>query len=157
MSVEEKLVSVFKDEILEVNERFIKVKSERLREIMVFLRDLKFDFLMSISGVDYPKENLIQIVYHLYSYENRKSLVIKIDLDRSVPKTSSIETVWGNGQWLERETFDLFGVIFEGNTDLKRLLLPLDWEGYPLRKDYEEPEIYHGIETFRENPLNYAI
>ncbi len=145
----------FNQDIVESNPNWTKVKPERLKDIMSFLKDSGFDFLMSLSGVDYPKQNIIQVVYHLFSYKNLKSITIKVDLDRASPKIASIERLWGNGQWMERETYDLFGVIFEENSDLRRLLLPADWEGFPLRKDYEEPEIYREIETFREHPLNY--
>ena len=75
--------------------------------------------------------------------------MLKVDLPRDNPHVSTMEGVWKVANWLEREVFDLFGVIFEGHSDLRRILLPEDWVGYPLRKDYVEQEEYDGISTQR--------
>ena len=114
--------------------------------------DPEFDFavLSDLTAVDYPKDNLLQIVYHLYSYSARHQIVLKADVDRDEPRISTLENVWKVANWLEREVFDLFGVVFEGHTDLRRIMLPEDWVGHPLRKDFVEQEEYDGIRTERE-------
>jgi NADH-quinone oxidoreductase subunit C len=142
-------VSGFKGD---VPEPYFLAKSEAIVEICRFLRDdadLKFEVLSDQTAVDWPKEEKIQLVYHLYSYTCRHQTVLKVDLPRDNPKIASVEDIWKVANWFEREIFDLFGVIFEGHSDLRRILLPEDWEGYPLRKDYIEQEEYDGISTQR--------
>ena len=132
---------------------FFKVKPESLKETCLALRDdgaLKFDVLSDLTAVDLPKEEVIQLVYHLYSYASRQQIVVKVDLDRDAPRIATVEDVWKVANWFEREVFDLFGVVFEGHSDLRRILLPEDWVGYPLRKDFVEQEEYDGISTERE-------
>jgi NADH-quinone oxidoreductase subunit C len=115
--------------------------------------DLAFDYLECLSGVDFPDDKSIHVVYHLYSYTKRHRVVLKVLLDREDPAMPTLVNVWSAANWQERECFDLLGVLFEGHPDLRRLLLPDDWEGHPLRKDYEEKEEYHGIPTQRPNPI----
>lgn len=115
--------------------------------------DLAFDYLECITGVDYPDDKQIRVVYHVYSYDKKHRLVLKVFLDREDPTMPTLTNVWSTANWQERECFDLLGVLFEGHPDLRRLLLPDDWEGHPLRKDYEEKEEYHGIPTVRPNPV----
>ena len=79
--------------------------------------------------------------------------MLKVEADRAAPRVSSVEAVWKAANWFEREVYDLFGVSFTGHPDLRRILLPDDWVGYPLRKDYQEAGGYHGISNVRENPL----
>ncbi len=110
---------------------------------------LQFDFLRSFSGVDRPDENKIEIVAHLFSYQRRHSFVLKTSVDRSRPSMKSISEIWPAAVWYERECFDLLGITFLGNPDLRRIMLPEDWVGHPLRKDYEEGSAYHGIPTTR--------
>jgi NADH-quinone oxidoreductase subunit C len=121
-----------------------------------FLRDepsLRFDCLSNLSGVDWPKRQVIQVVYHLYSYPHRHAFVLKADAARDAPVLPSLAAVWRHAEWQEREVFDLLGVVFEGHPDLRRILMPEDWPGHPLRKDFVEPEEYHGISTSRESLL----
>src|SRR5512142_960067 len=77
----------------------------------------------------------------------------KVEADRAAPSVPTVEGVWKTANWFEREIFDLFGVDFPGHPDLRRLMLPDDWVGHPLRKDYQEAGGYHGISNVRENPL----
>jgi len=114
---------------------------------------LAFDCLSNLSGVDYPKRNVIQVVYHLFSYRHRHRFVLKVDASRDNPVVQSVASVWSHAEWQEREVFDLLGVQFTGHPDLRRLLMPEDWPGHPLRKDFVEPEEYHGISTSRESLL----
>ncbi len=111
--------------------------------------DLSFEFLRSLCGVDYPDEKSILVVAHLFSYQHKMPLVLKTKIDRDQPKIESLASVWPAACWHERETYDLLGVVFTGNPDLRRILLPEDWVGHPLRKDYQPPNQYHGIPTTR--------
>ncbi|MCX7908402.1 MAG: NADH-quinone oxidoreductase subunit C [Ignavibacteria bacterium] len=125
---------------------FINVSPEKLFDICLELRDnpeFDFDYLMCLSGLDYV-DNL-QVVYHIYSMKKKHKIVLKVTVPKENPKVPSIERIWRSADWHEREAYDLFGIIFEGHHNLIRILLPYDWEGYPLRKDYKEPEFYHGI------------
>jgi len=126
---------------------------ERVAEYMKTTKGLSFDYLECITGVDYPDLKKIAVVYHVYSLTQKHRLVLKVFLDREDPTMPSIVNVWSAANWQERECFDLLGVLFEGHPDLRRLLLPDDWEGHPLRKDYEEKDEYHGIPTVRPNPI----
>lgn len=110
-----------------------------------------FDFLSCISAVDDGVQaGTFTIVYHLASipYNTQLTLKVVVPNDRqldNLPVVPSVQSVWRTADWHEREAFDLVGIYFEGHPDLRRILMPDDWEGYPLRKDYEEAEFYHGI------------
>jgi NADH-quinone oxidoreductase subunit C len=98
--------------------------------------DLAYDYISCISGVDYlGKEPRFMMVYHIYSMKNKNRLTINVNVPEnySVPSVSSI---WTGANWFEREIFDMYGIKFSGHPDLKRILMPDDWKGYPLRKDY---------------------
>lgn len=143
-------VSGFKED---VTDPCLHVDSEAIVGVCHYLRDepnLKFEILSDLTCVDLPRENKIQAVYHLYSYFHRHQIVLKVDLSREEPHAPTLEGVWKAANWMEREAFDLFGVVFEGHSDLRRILLPEDWVGHPLRKDYVEEEEYDGISTQRE-------
>ena len=143
-------VSGLKDEVIDP---FFLVDREAIIEVCHFLRDeedLKFEVLSDLTALDFPKEDKIQVVYHLYSYNQRHQIVLKVDLPRKDPCIATAEGVWKVANWLEREVYDLFGVTFEGHSNLQRIMLPEDWVGHPLRKDYVEQEEYGGISTSRE-------
>jgi NADH-quinone oxidoreductase subunit C len=114
------------------------VSTERLREIAQYLRDEeKFDFLTDVTAVDWPKrEKRFDVVLNLYSFAKNERLRLKAHASEteSVP---SVTSVWPTANWLEREAFDMFGIRFEGHPNLKRILLPDEWQGHPLRKDYD--------------------
>lgn len=136
----------------EVPEPYCSVSREGIVEVCRFLRDsasYKFEVLSDLTALDWPKDEKIQVVYHLYSYSNKAQIVLKVDLPRDHPRVPTLEGVWKVANWFEREVFDLFGVVFEGHSDLRRIMLPEDWVGYPLRKDYVEQEEYDGISTQR--------
>ena len=139
---------------------WVEVKPAAIREVCAFLKSdpqLQFDCLMNLSAVDWPKQNQIHVVYHLFSYARRHAFIVKVKLDRAAPSVPSVEPVWKSADWLEREQFDLLGVTFEGHPDLRRIMLPDDWVGNPLRKDYAEQPQYHQISTTRESPLEGFI
>ena len=116
------------------------VPGGRLRRIMEYLQtepSLEFNFLSDISVVDrLPAEPRFELNYHLVSLPNRQRLRLRVWLSGADPTVDSLTPVYPTADWHEREIFDLFGVRFEGHPDLRRILLPDDWEGYPLRKDY---------------------
>jgi NADH-quinone oxidoreductase subunit C len=128
------------------------VEPGTIAEICLFLRDdpdLAFDSLMCLSGVDYKglkgEPERLEVVYHVFSMKHRHTFVLKLVLPRENPSAPSVEKVWAIANWHEREAYDMFGIRFEGHSDLRRILCPDDWEGYPLRKDYEQPETYRGM------------
>jgi len=132
------------------------VDAARLVDVATACRadaELALDCLSNLSGVDYPKDGHIQIVYHLFSYRHRHGIVLKVNATRDNPVVPSLAAVWSHANWQEREVFDLLGVRFAGHPDLRRILMPEDWPGHPLRKDFVEPAEYHGIATSRESLL----
>jgi NADH-quinone oxidoreductase subunit C len=136
---------------------WLQVAPWEIEQVGLHLRDepdLDFDYLECITGVDFPDAQKLVVVYHVYSYTKKHRIVLKAFLERDDPAMPTLVNVWSTANWQERECFDLLGVLFEGHPDLRRLLLPDDWEGHPLRKDYEEKEEYHGIPTQRPNPVD---
>ncbi|MFQ6033001.1 MAG: NADH-quinone oxidoreductase subunit C [Candidatus Zixiibacteriota bacterium] len=139
----EKLNERFAESILEVGEfreeLTVVVKKEDIVRICQFLRDdpeLSFNFLSDLCGVDYPERKpRFELVYNLYSIfkNHRVRLKVRVDDGENVPSATS---VWNTANWHEREVFDMFGIRFDGHPDLRRILMPEDWEGYPLRKDF---------------------
>jgi NADH-quinone oxidoreductase subunit C len=124
----------FRDELTLV------IPREHLQRAAEFLRsdpELRFTFLSDITPVDhFPLEPRFELNYHLASLERRDRVRLKVRLSGIDPAVPSVTSVWPTANWHEREAFDLFGIRFEGHPDLRRILLPDDWEGYPLRKDY---------------------
>ncbi len=119
----------------------IVVKKERLLEICTFLKEdaeLDFDYLLDVCAVDYlPREPRFEMVYHLSSISRHHRLRVKTPVADG-EKVDSVTGLWATADWTERETFDMFGIEFEGHPDLKRIYMDDDWKGYPLRKDYPE-------------------
>ena len=143
-----------------VRDAFCKVKAASWVEVATFLRDdptLAFDFLQNLTAVDWIKQDLMQTVYHFYSYTHRHSFVVKIDVPRADSVIPSVVSLWPTANWLEREQYDLLGVRYSGHPDLRRLLLPDDWVGHPMRKDYTEAAQYRGMPTNRYSPLDLLL
>lgn len=137
---------------------FITVDSQMVHDVLQFLKTderLSFDSLMNMSGVDYPPDN-IAVVYNLHSIKLRHKVTLKVNAARKDGKIPTVSDLWGWADWLEREIFDLFGLSFAGHPHLERLLLPPDWVGHPLLKDYKEQEEYNGIPTVR-NPVKPIV
>ena len=112
--------------------------------------DFYFDFLANITAVDYFPDPFFEVVYHLTSipYQTQITLKVRVVADRDLnqlPEVPSVVSVWRTAAWHEREAYDLVGVYFTNHPALRRILMPEDWQGYPLRKDYSDPEEYHGI------------
>ncbi len=156
----ERLRARFGERVISVDtaakDPWILVEPAAIVEVCAALHDdpeLRFDALSNESGVDYKTEGWIEVVYHLYSYPLRHAAVLKVRTPRDTPEVPTVEGVWKAANWMEREIYDLLGVMFSGHSDLRRLLLPEDWVGHPLRKDFGEPDEYHGISTRRESLL----
>jgi NADH-quinone oxidoreductase subunit C len=150
--IRDRLEGTFGGKILEAHmeaaDPFLVVEASAVAQIAVWLRDepdMAFDTLHCLSGVDLPDEEKLEVVYHLFSRECGHWIVLKARLPRDAARLPTVERVWKTANWHEREAFDLFGIEFEGHSDLRRILLPDDWEGHPLRKDWEPPESWHGI------------
>ena len=122
------------------NEVTIYVPGAAIREVCALLRDddeLRYNFLSDITCVDwYPSEPRFEVVYTLLSIPNKRHLRLKVQLPGDNPVVPSLISVWPSCNYFEREVFDLFGVRFEGHPYLRRILMPEDWKGHPLRKDY---------------------
>ena len=143
--------------MLEGGHPFAQVAVEKWPEVAVFLRDdprLAFNFLRSISSLDLPEDNRLACVYDLHRIptDHPTALItetcefaVRVVTGREDPSIPSVARVWPTAEWHEREAFDLMGITFRNHPDLRRILCPEDWEGHPLRKDYEFPLEYHGI------------
>ncbi len=139
----EKLKEKFSDSIQHVTEfrgeLTIIITKDGLLGICDFLKkdpDLQYNFLSDVCGADYPrKEKRFEVVYNLYSIAKRWRVRLKVNIgeEESIP---SVTSIWSTANWLEREVFDMFGVEFENHPDLRRILMPDDWLGHPLRKDF---------------------
>ncbi len=99
--------------------------------------DRKMDFLFCVTGVDWKTH--LTMVYHLRSTQTDETLVIKIQLDRIKPEVETVSDIWRTAEFHEREAFEMFGVQFANHPDLRKLILPDDFEGFPMRKDFEDP------------------
>jgi len=106
---------------------------------------LTLDWLANHSGIDYVADGKMCCVYDLWSFEHRHAIAIKVYTPRENPSIPSVADLWPAADWHEREAFDLLGIDFPGHPDLRRILCTEDWEGFPLRKDYQFPREYHGI------------
>jgi len=129
------------------NKDWIQLKPENWFDIAKWLKSeeaLYFDSLQCNTGVDLG-EGILESRYNLHSMKHFHNIEIRIKVPVNKPDIPSVEQVWRIADWFERETYDMFGINFIGHRDLRRILLPEDWEGWPLRKDYEEQETYHGI------------
>jgi NADH-quinone oxidoreductase subunit C len=122
------------------NELTVWIKRDSILAAAHFLRDhseLQFNFLSDVTCLDwYPSEPRFEVVYHLLSIPRKSRLRIKVKLTSDDTRVSSMISVWQSCNFFEREVFDLFGIQFEGHPYLKRIMMPDDWKGHPLRKDY---------------------
>lgn len=144
---------------------WITVAPHAILDVCLFLRDAPqtdFDTINDMCGVDYletdpkkkdPVEPHLEVVYHLYSYTHKHYAKLKVKLPRwqdatnqTIPQLPSVAGVWAVADWHEREAYDLVGIEFLGHPNLRRILCPEDWAGHPLRKDYQFPLEYHGIQ-----------
>ncbi len=125
-----------------------------LISIMKYLKnELHLDYLACLSGVDY--ETALGVVYQLRSISEKSEIMLKVLVSRAAPLVPSIARLYGVAEWFEREAYDLLGIQFEGHPNLRRLMMPEDWVGHPLRKDYQPAPEYHGISC--ERPDSHRV
>lgn len=149
-AIHDALKAKFGDRILEFAElkpdAQIRVQPSAVADVCRELKTnpaFQFDFLQCLSGVDTGKE--LGVTYHLASVALGHRVGVGVRLDRAKPSVPTVDTVWAGANWHEREAYDLFGIVFEGSRDLRRILLPDGWVGHPLRKDYTFPDTFQGI------------
>jgi len=126
------------------------------KQAAIILRDdpdLAFQAMMCLSGLEWPE--YFEVAIQLISYEKDHHVTIKVRCPKENPSVPTVSDVWAIAEWHEREAYDLLGIVFEGNKDLRRILLPEDWEGYPLRKDYQAQERWHDISLTPEPPKTH--
>ena len=145
LQIAEKISQAFPGEVLETSsfrdQVSVHLKKDRLYDICLMLRqdpELDFDYLVDVCGVDYmgKKTPRFEAVYHLYSITRRHFIRLRVQVPEEDAAVRSVVPVWQGANWHERECFDMLGIRFDGDPDLRRVLLPEDWEGHPLRKDY---------------------
>ncbi len=151
------LQAVHPDAVVEVQEIGLQsalyIAPDYLKSVCKFLRDdsrYYFDFLANVTAVDYFPQEYFEVVYNLTSipFQTQLSLKVRVSAERNLnelPEVPSVSEVWRTADWHEREAYDLMGIFFTDHPDLRRILMPEDWVGYPLRKDYQDPETYHNI------------
>ena len=146
-------------------ESVIVVSPMEIDKVCLFLRDekdLEFNSLMNLSGVDDAngekvkdeneneilKGGALSVYYHLESINLKHKVTLRVSTDRENPEVVSVEEIWRTADWHEREAYDMYGIKFLNHHNLIRILMPYDWEaGYPLRKDYQNPEFYKGMKV----------
>jgi NADH-quinone oxidoreductase subunit C len=123
------------------SDKLVKTCTELHQNSSVF-----FDMLSCVTGLDNGSDsNTMEVIYQLYSIPFNASLMLKVILPRENPEIDSLCNVWKSANWMEREVYDMFGIKFKNHPDLRRILMPNDWEGYPLRKDYQHQDLYRDI------------
>jgi NADH-quinone oxidoreductase subunit C len=159
-TITRRLTETFGENIIRVETGVLQpgllVQTGKIAEVCQWLhRDeiLFFDCLSCLTALDNGAESgTMEVIYHLYSIPNHLSLVLKVKVLRNLPgeplpQVPTVSHIWKTADWHEREAFDLLGIDFTGHPDLRRILLPTDWEGHPLRKDYQTQKRYHGIKV----------
>ncbi len=166
LEIAEKIKEKFPGEVQEVlnfrDQVSVTVKRDRILDICLYLfkdSSIEMNFLSDLCGVDYKeREFRFEVVYNLFSMKHQHRIRVKALIPESDPSIESVVTVWSGANCHERETYDMFGIVFRGHPDLRRILLPEDWEGFPLRKDYplKGPEDweYKGYEEAKELHLH---
>ncbi len=146
--LQDKFASAIVESLADDKHPRIHIAAKDWRAIAEFLRNepkLDFDYMKCLTGIDYVADNELAVSYDFYSIGQKHDFAVKVYVDRDTPNIPSVMDLWPAADWHEREAFDMYGIIFDGHTDLRRILLPEDWDGYPLRKDYTFPRDFHGI------------
>ncbi len=162
LEIAENIKEKFPLEVLDItsfrDQVSITFKRDKIIDICRYLcedPDIRMDYLSDLCAVDYPERRLrFEVVYNLYSLEYRHRIRIKALIPEGDPSIDSVVSIWSGANWHEREACDMFGIIFNGHPDLRRILMPEEWEGYPLRKDYPlkgpEGQEYRKYEELKE-------
>lgn len=133
------IIQIFDNKTFDISSTpVVKVDKSMIVDAAVFMKQQGYNMMLCLSCVDIG--NCFELVYNFYSTEEKKGLIIKTSIDRENPEIESVSSVYPSLGWYEREIFDLFGVIFSNHGDLRRILMPEGWEGYPLRKDYVQKD-----------------
>ncbi|SMD68713.1 NAD(P)H-quinone oxidoreductase subunit J [Bacillus cereus] len=114
-------------------------KYYEVMELLRFHEGLAFDYMSELHATDFVTH--MEVYVHLFSYGKKQSVAVKVKLDREAPQVESVTALWKGADWPEREAYDLLGIVFKGHPNLSRILMPDDWVGYPLRKDYEPYDV----------------
>jgi NADH-quinone oxidoreductase subunit C len=132
--------AILRHEVVSGDEHIVYIEPSRNKEILAWLRDEpseRYDLLRDVTAIDYGNGAFLQLVYELWSIPNRRQLRIKAELPMDALEVESVYYIWRASDWLEREVFDMFGIVFRGHPDLRRILMPYNYaEGHPLRKDF---------------------
>jgi NADH-quinone oxidoreductase subunit C len=162
LEIANRLKDKFLSEIIEVtqfrDQVFVSIKPDKILDICRYLHDdpeIQMDYLADLCGVDYPgRKYRFEVIYNLFSIKYKHRLLLKALLTEDNPTIESVVSIWSGANWHERETCDMYGIIFNGHPDLRRILMPEDWEGHPLRKDYplkgKENWEYKGYEELKD-------
>lgn len=142
--LQQKLKAQFADSIISINEYrgelTVVVKTSDIMRVCQFLRDdeeLQFDSLRDICGTDYSRpDDRFEVVYNIYSLKNNFRLRLKVRVDEAHSHVPTVIPVWSGANWYERETYDMYGIVFDEHPDLRRIYMPEEFEHYPLRKDF---------------------
>ena len=162
--LKDKFAEAIEDSVLEGGHPYARVAPQSWREVARFLfddRDLSLNLLRSITALDLVADDKLACIYDLMHVPmalgplatETIEFAIRIEVDRNEPVIPSVWDIWPAADWHEREAFDMMGIRFSGHPDLRRILCPDDWVGFPLRKDYEFPLEYHGIPATTEYEL----
>ena len=154
------------DAVMSANRPYVVIEATRWPAVAQFLRDdprLQFNMLQCITAIDLLEDNKLAAIYDLFSFPVvgpdrpcpmlRHHFAVRIEIDRDDPHVPTVSHLWPTADWQEREAYDMMGIVFDGHPHLVRILLPDDWVGHPLRKDYEFPLEYHGIPATTEYEL----
>jgi|WetSurMetagenome_2_1015567.scaffolds.fasta_scaffold259719_2 NADH-quinone oxidoreductase subunit C len=138
----------------EAGDRWILIQSADVVPVLSHLRDrLGLTYLATLAGIDYGAN--LGVAYVVRSLEKKDEVIVKALIDKENPAIDTVSHIYGDAEWFEREAFDLLGITFAKHPDLRRIMMPDDWEGHPLRKDYKYPTEYHGIPCAR--PDSHAV
>lgn len=136
----------------------IRTESGKIPALLKYVKnepELKFETLLFITAVDYVEEDKIELIYLLSSLLLKDNLIIKCDLDRNLPETKTVSNIFHSANWHERELLDLFGVTFTGHPDPRRILLPEEMQGYPMRKDFENENLIRRPDSYDDQEAEF--
>ncbi|MEK6692997.1 MAG: NADH-quinone oxidoreductase subunit C [Nitrospirota bacterium] len=161
LKIAKRIKDRFPEEVIDIvqflDQASVIIKKDRIVDLCRYLHDdpdLYFNYLADLCGIDYPERKpRFEVIYNLYSLTHKHRIRLRAGIPEEDLNIESVIPVWVGANWHERETYDMYGINFKGHPDLRRILLPEDWEGYPLRKDYPlkgPDKEYRGYEEIKE-------